>query len=299
MNEASVQKWTTALTSLRDLALFVATETFVLGYLVWALFAWSNDLGTLPALEARYFATGIITNAFLAAMAWVAYQGKTKLLPALQEWVHNSATDKRHRMVVFSGGVLCTAGYLTMLTVMELAHPKLGWLRGAVAIAAMVALWVMVAAAAAVVIGIDWNPRRRARPWLWRAAPYLFLPIVGVLFFWIALVLLYEFVPPSLGGGKAQCASLDVIPAKLSNETLTALGIDPVVDRERVARSVPLRIHFVSQAQVVVTAVNSKRRVEVAGEAVMAKIWCDREGAAAVSPTDKAATKPTVPRPLP
>jgi hypothetical protein len=53
--------------NLRDGILVSVAIFYAAGYLVWAIYAWQNNLGLLPALEFQYFVAGVFPVAILAA----------------------------------------------------------------------------------------------------------------------------------------------------------------------------------------------------------------------------------------
>lgn len=57
----------------RDGALLVAGLLYVLGYVVWSIYAWRNHLGILPALQAQYFLAGLVPLAILWATMSAAH----------------------------------------------------------------------------------------------------------------------------------------------------------------------------------------------------------------------------------
>lgn len=53
--------------NLRDGILVSVAIFYAAGYLVWAIYAWQNNLGLLPALELQYFVAGVFPVAILVA----------------------------------------------------------------------------------------------------------------------------------------------------------------------------------------------------------------------------------------
>src|SRR5205814_484583 len=47
------------LVGLRDVFLFLGGASYVLGYIVWCLHAWQENLGLLPALQFQYIFAGL------------------------------------------------------------------------------------------------------------------------------------------------------------------------------------------------------------------------------------------------
>ena len=45
---------------LRDLALARAAGTYALGFIIWSIHAYANDLGLLPALDSQYIIAGLV-----------------------------------------------------------------------------------------------------------------------------------------------------------------------------------------------------------------------------------------------
>jgi hypothetical protein len=45
--------------TVRDLALVAAAVTYAVGFIIWAIHAWNNDLGLLPTLDSQYIIAGL------------------------------------------------------------------------------------------------------------------------------------------------------------------------------------------------------------------------------------------------
>jgi hypothetical protein len=58
--------------ALRDGLIAAGTIVYLLGYLSWAFYAWTHELGVIPALDAQYFLAGLYPFAVLVAFYFLA-----------------------------------------------------------------------------------------------------------------------------------------------------------------------------------------------------------------------------------
>ena len=86
--------WLKRLAGLRDGILVVSAGLYVIGYLLWSLYAWSEGLGLLPVLSAQYFAVAITMAAFPIS-AWGLILGLWRARAGLHEWFRTPTEARR------------------------------------------------------------------------------------------------------------------------------------------------------------------------------------------------------------
>lgn len=80
--------WLVRVGALRDGLLVLASILYGLGYLVWSVHAWEQDLGLLPALDAQYFVAGVFP-ALVFLAAFYAYRLITRAVEQLLDWLYS------------------------------------------------------------------------------------------------------------------------------------------------------------------------------------------------------------------
>src|SRR5271165_4721145 len=79
-------EWLTPLVGLRDVALVVGAGLYLVGYVVWSLYAGLEGLGLLPVLSAQYVAAGATIGVFLV-LAWIVIGGLWMARSRLHTWL--------------------------------------------------------------------------------------------------------------------------------------------------------------------------------------------------------------------
>src|SRR5271166_489955 len=79
-------EWLTPLVGLRDVALVVGAGLYLVGYVVWSLYAGLEGLGLLPVLSAQYVAAGATIGVFLG-LAWIVIGGLWMARSRLHTWL--------------------------------------------------------------------------------------------------------------------------------------------------------------------------------------------------------------------
>jgi hypothetical protein len=60
-------------TKYRDLVLVVAALTYPIGFLIWSIHAWKQDLGLLPVINSQYIMAGLFPLLFLGGCGLLVY----------------------------------------------------------------------------------------------------------------------------------------------------------------------------------------------------------------------------------
>lgn len=81
----------------RDGFLVLAGAFYLFGYLVWAINAYKNHLGLVPALEFQYFVAGIIPAVILSIVVLLVI-GYLRIKSSVQSWLGPRVTGKRRTL---------------------------------------------------------------------------------------------------------------------------------------------------------------------------------------------------------
>jgi hypothetical protein len=184
----------------RDSLLLGAGVLYILGYVSWALYGWSNGIGFIPVLDTQYFAAGVVP-ALLFGLFWMVL----RFLRVVNAWTKGSPTQ--NQMIVTRMLVIVAVILLSMAFVLDLFHP-----RGPLWLFAFGGLSLYLAAVVA---------RKRGLRFYQVVAIF----VVRVYAFLIPLLWLWYVdrampnLPPEFGGAEPRCVFLDVDSAQLSSET--------------------------------------------------------------------------------
>jgi len=248
--------------NLRDGFLVTAAVFYFLGYIVWAINAYRNNLGLLPGLDFQYFIAGapavlIILALYLLIAACRLLRGKVR------RWIGSSPTGGRL--------YLCRAMFLlALLAGFLIIVPPTGWFK-AVFPHFTHGTWLAIGAALMIMVSYPFvtqlatikdepaSKRKTLRLLLveiFSSLVGLFLGLLAIVYaamFFIALaaialiycVELYPKIPQEFGGARPSYAYLDVVKSQMSNETIAGvLPIDANKSQEAVVRSVRLEVLF-------------------------------------------------------
>lgn len=229
------------LSAMRDGLLVAAGIVYVLGYLVWSLNAWINNLGLLPALEFQYFVAGV----FPAVLVWLVYIGVKsggQLMDKVATLLDPGAKGglrllRRCIPIVYTvASIRVLVGVFMHLTREEF-----------VADIPLLLFGLVVIVTLPLDVAIHWGKSHWARLvrrffWLNMVVALLLIVVPFYLFIW------YPRIPQALGGLRPSCVYLDVKKAELSSKTLE--GIFPDDARKSssgVVRSSKLDLFFLSR----------------------------------------------------
>ena len=234
------------LSAMRDGLLVASGIVYVLGYLVWSLNAWINNLGLLPALEFQYFVAGV----FPAVLVWSVYIGVKsggQLMDKVATKVFDPGAKVGLRLLawcifivyfVSSVGIIWRlVSWLIVMAVQGFPYFDLP----------LMLFFLVGALTGALLFGMDAGKSHWARLmsrffWLYMVVMLFLIVVSFYLFIW------YPRIPQALGGLRPSCVYLDVKKAELSSETLE--GIFPAAARKSssgVVRSSRLDLFFLSR----------------------------------------------------
>jgi hypothetical protein len=210
---------------------------YLLGYVVWALNAWSGGLGMLPALEAQYLIAGAVPGAILLA----ALAGGRATLAAIDRvvaWTYAEDRGPNHKIavnVVKYGSLALFVTGVTLATTDRLTD-----------LARVSLLFACLCAVPGVMAFLD-SSHREATSRSSRLLRGFTVVITFATFAFVGTVLFvasYGKIPQELGGLAPKCAYLDIVAEQLSPETLGALHRGPIPASAKVVRTDRLSILF-------------------------------------------------------
>lgn len=274
-------KWMTALPydRVRDAFLVIAGLLYLLGYAVWSVHAWHNNLGMLPLLEAQYLLAGFIVACILlggAACAWVAWWVRERIPGTLTPERASTGWRKVLRRAWQSVIVASFAGLLIV---------DAGWVKQRYAVPETVAvtfMGILISAALFLSPALEGVPNKRYQKFFHRLMSLyvvLFIASFSLLFLVKAFDVYTRQWPQELAGPRPRCAYVDLDVAKLSPATAAQL-LPPssVLDgKAKVARSVQLQIFFTGNTLLVKptrAARPAGKTYEIDQDAVAAITWC-------------------------
>jgi hypothetical protein len=189
-----------ALAKYRDGVLLVVGISYVLGYVVWSVHAWQENLGLVPALRFQYILAGIVP-----LVGYGLYVAVLVGLLAVTGWL----------MTRTPGTLLAVATLVVLLGILVAV--------GAFAIRPITGLWgTLVYAASSVVVLVT-------------GMAFSGVGVLPITSRWIALnlaisfialyaLVLYPNIPQALGGVRPDCAYLEVSAGVIGRQTLETLG---------------------------------------------------------------------------
>jgi hypothetical protein len=270
--------------SLRDGFLVTAALFYFFGYIVWAINAYRNDLGLLPALEFQYFIAGALPVVIILLLYSIV-AGSKWVTKKVREWIGPNPTGAKLSLCLVMFVLGLTAWALILIASTEwfkavFSNALQNWLvMISVVIVVVSSLFVAPLEAVMTNVGIVIL--------LLRLYAYLYvglvLAAVAVLAF-IYCVELYPKIPQEFGGARPYYACLDLVKAQMSTETIEGLlSIDANKSPEPVMRSVRLEVLFAGSDMILV---RSRGKVyKIARNTIQAVAMCDQsEGKAPGSP---------------
>jgi hypothetical protein len=251
---------------LRDLVLAGAGGTYVLGFIIWSIYAFVNNLGLLPALSSQYLIAGLLPITLLGLGALPLYIGiKRKVFSRLVVGV----------LVVISLLLIILPILLVPLRILRILNIPQAWSLVVVSIVYYLFLILMTTM-------VQGTPSYRALR-IYRLIPYtvhllvIYFCILGFMIFLVSqyALLIYPVIPQSWGGAKPRCAYLDVDTAKISVDSKSALfsadGDPSTITR----RSDAVGVYYAGDNWVLVKKAAEKTPTyEIDRDAINAIIWC-------------------------
>jgi hypothetical protein len=272
--------WVKHIGDLRDGLLVCATLLYGLGYFVWSLNAWQNNLGLLPLIESQYLVAGVVP----ALILWLAYLGLrllTRLKDHLPSWIGPGVKGWK-----LAGRLLTVACFWGSLAVfLGIFTP---WFQDRFPEWTRSGLLVSCAILVVTTVLYSGSERRTDRVQNLYANLYTyFIPYGLAVVAIFAYVAVHRTLPHEFGGARPRCAYLDVTRAKMSDESLRDVVPADAVDGPRqVVRSNRLFVYFSGRDFMLVRPFVADPRgggrvtphvYEIARGVIEAVNWCDRD----------------------
>jgi hypothetical protein len=270
----------------RDTLLVLCSALYGLGYVVWGLNAWNENLGVLPAFEPQYVVAGIVP----ALVLWLAWRGCRSLnrfmntaSGRIAKWKDGDAENKEKKETKGWRATLlgCIAfvsfcGFLFLLSISTKYdfHPGMSAeaARWALAKASGVELGAYVLLFLSILTA---GFTKFAKGWAYFVAVlYVFL----ILLFYLSFI--YPHLPQELGGVSPRCAYLDLSKAHLSEPYQRELfATDAIMSNNPVERSRKLRSYFYNKDFMLVKPSDAEKTstLEIRSAAIEGVTWCDSQ----------------------
>ena len=237
---------------LRDVILVGGTLLYILGYIVWALNAWANNLGLLPALQAQYLISGI-PPALIIVLAWIAIEGSKRFTC----WLQSSYFIEKPRLLPLLIG--CVAQVAFTLSFMFAVASSFDWFARLLPFppeTVRATAWSVVLILMSV--GAHFVKPQRTFVMLFHSYyPVVLFSLIG---FGVYIFVVYPVVPQSLGGMRPRSAYLDLRREEVSRETIAALvSPNEFASGDRIVRSKRLQVYFCGSDSMLVTETPTKQ----------------------------------------
>ncbi len=223
--------WVKHIGDLRDGLLVGATFLYGLGYFVWSLNAWMNNLGILPLIESQYLVTGVVP----ALILWLGYLGVRplrRLMDYLPSWIGPGVkgwklVGRLLTVACFWGSFAVFFGIFTPW--FQDRFPE--WTRSG----------LLVSSAILVVTTVLYSGSERKTDLiqnLYANVYTYFIPFGLAVVAIFAYVAVHRTLPHEFGGARPRCAYLDVTRAKMSDESLRDVVPADAVDGQPAGRTI-------------------------------------------------------------
>ena len=201
----------------RDTILVLAAAVYFVGYIVWAVNAWKNGLGLLPAADLQYFVAGILPCVVLAT-AFVLLRLIIAATTRLRFYTSTLNAQTRRNLdlatVVLAILTIAAGTAKSWLGISDFVA-TLFWLTG-------IAFFVFLP-----ILGLQetsdsrtMNLFNRVRVW-YSVAVSIRAYLVGLYVVVLLLMnVVYPAVPQKLGGIRPRCAHLEVETSNMSKESI-------------------------------------------------------------------------------
>jgi len=273
-------QWLTALQydQIRDAFLVIAGLLYLLGYGVWSVHAWRNNLGLLPLLDAQYLLAGFIVACILltgASCAWGAWWVRERIPGTLTRERARRGWRKALRL----GWFVVLAASFAGLVLSDADWVKRYYRMPEAVAYTLLAVLLSAAFLTPAFEGTPDKPHEKFYFKLMSLYVVLFIAAFSLLFLGRALDAYTHHWPQELAGPKPRCAYLDLDSGKLSPATLSRLlpaSAQPGA-ADKVVRSDRLNIFFTGEtllAKPVDAAQRANETYEISQSAVAAITWC-------------------------
>lgn len=270
---------------LRDVVLVMAGIFYLFGYIVWAINAYNNKLGLVPALDFQYVVAGIVPVLIVGTIISIMLAYK-RLRKKLKAWFDPDEPIKNPRLrntVVILWFISLVFLFISFTDRFQavfsdpVARP---WLR----LLPFVPFTVLSLLLPPVEKTGDRSEqslisliRTIAFPFHYLGKLYaysfvlIFFPLLAFLFF---VETMYSRIPQEFGGARPRYACLDLVKGQLAGETIAVLTpLGKTSTNDTVARSLRLEVLFSSNE---ILVVRSQGKVyEITKSAIQAVSTCD------------------------
>lgn len=292
---AFIMAWLEDITKLRDGLLVFGALCYFAGYLMWAVNAFINGLGLLPAFEFQYFIAGLIPVAFVCGLIFIVLLFRL-LKRKTRAWVG----DNPKGIKLVSCWIACVSSLLAVggifLAVSDWAAANLS---------RTIRPWISSISAFVIILSTSFfeplldtiEKKRKQRnfetmgdaalhggvvpiiTYLWGAG--LLLGLLAVLFLVFAASIysfqIYSQLPQEFGGVSPYPACIDITREKISKET--ADGIIPPEKQTAAAavvRTRPLEVLF-SGSELMIVRADGKVVYKIARSSIESITRCETE----------------------
>jgi hypothetical protein len=270
----STFSWIQRLGALRDGFLVLAASSYVMGYLVWSVNAWQNNLGLLPALESQYFVAGIIPLSFVG-LAVLLFRAERRFRRWYSTWLGPEEIERLKWKARLRQGIALSFAVVPFILallaflqrwipVLESSPIYLGW---------FLALLLFFLPDSELK-GIEWFFK------LWqRLLVYYVIIALTVLGIAFHLELVYPNIPQEFGGVRPRCAYLDISQKQVAEETLEQILPGYALDSDQqIVQSKKVDVYFSGRDFILVKPHDqgpTQRTLEIKQSVVLAITWCE------------------------
>lgn len=250
---------------LRDGLLITGTALYVMGFLVWSIYAWWQNLGLLPAFEIQYFVAGL-GLVLVIGLGYGGFKIAEALAQSVRTWLGPDVKGRRRRFR--------TATRLAMYGMLVVVFIFPDWLEGIVASVAGGSTPATVRLATILLAGFVLEATSESED----PTDYIAPLVVFLLALTYFLFEIYPSIPQELGGVRPRCAYMDVATGDLSNETIDAIipswngsGEGPIV------RTAKVDVYFQGRESLLVRPQGADSRLpvyEIRNDVIRAVTWC-------------------------
>lgn len=277
---------------LRDGLLVLVSLVYVLGFSVWSVVAWINNLGALPVLDAQYFTAGLPPFMAAVSVGALIHLSRRVLLEIWPRWLSSLSLKNQLLIHALLGGVaLVILVALLGAEWLQTTPSDIGFAGGFLAVffigllqqpIVLLTRWLdflvdrgSLSQEAAKELRTHWGWKFIVRrPSL--SNLYLLFAALGAagIFYWTSV--LYLKVPQEFGGAEPRCAQLDVVWSDLSPETRQNLPVaSPSNEEQMVVGTKEVMIYFVGGESIMMrTREMGGASIELSRSAVKAFRWC-------------------------
>ncbi|HEX4603429.1 MAG TPA: hypothetical protein VH724_05495 [Candidatus Angelobacter sp.] len=271
--QAAGQKtWLQKLGDLRDPFLVLASVIYGVGYFVWSIHAYQEDLGLLPALEPQYLVAGVVPVLIL----WIAWLGRG-IPRRCTDWISSRVARAKGwqvqaRLVV---GMLLLFGGYYVLSVANKYSISAG-------MSAEAARWqiakenlLLVLAYLLMIPGFLFL----GATFFAKIMMYFVTVLYATAFLLIYIFSIYPNIPQEFGGVRPRCAYVDITRNQISDAMQKeVLPEGALKSTDAVARTVRLKTYFADKEIMLVrpdAAGKHAAVIEIRKSTVQAVSWCD------------------------